>query len=210
MTSVFDEHKAYWAKKSGMPSSLVDWLPPTDGLQILDLGCGGGRLAATFENAVVYGIDCSSELLAEAQRYPHLRLFAGDVQSPEVWKKIGPLDLIVSNCAIRKDYTPNLSDVARHCFDKLRPGGLLLMRIEAVSDLSEVLPRSVRETLFFNKDELLEHLNMFRVECRDEAFRQKFSSVTYLNQFLARIQIQPVAAKNLNPTRRYYVIRAEK
>lgn len=34
--NTFDQHKAYWINKSGMPSALAEWLPSTSGLQILD------------------------------------------------------------------------------------------------------------------------------------------------------------------------------
>jgi len=209
--NTFDQHKAYWTNKSGMPSALVEWLPPTSGLQILDLGCGGGRIAACFENATVHGLDNSKHLLQEArQKNPKINFICGDFQSPEVWHQIPSLDLIISNCAIRKDYCPNLVDVMRLCHSKLSQNGTLLLRIESVFDMSEVLPKYLRESLFYSKEELVECLKMFKIDIKEEAFRQKFSSVEYMKKFLERIQLDSVNIKCLNPTRRYLIVRAEK
>lgn len=212
MLTTFDQHKAYWAKKSGMPSSLVEWLPNPDGLQILDLGCGGGRLAASFTTAAqVYGIDNSADLLQQAALInPNLKFVCGDFQSEDVWNQIPQLDLVVSNCAIRKDYCPNLKTVIQKSFNKLVSKGVMLLRIEAFSDLSEVLPESVRRELFYSKQELIDCFDMFSFVIKDEAFKQRFSSQEYMNRFLERIQIKNVKANNLNPTRRYYIVRAEK
>ena len=211
MTSIFDQHKAYWTNKSGMPSSLVEYVTDTSGLQILDLGCGGGRLAASFTNSTVYGLDNSAELLREAQqKHPNIKFVCGDFQSPEAWRQIPSLDMIVSNCAIRKDYCPHLADVMRICFDKLVPGGIMLLRIQSVSDLSEVLPKSTRELLFYSNDELSDCLKSFKWNVKEEAFRQKFSSVEYLKTFLKRTQLESEDIKCVNPTRRYNIVYAEK
>jgi trans-aconitate methyltransferase len=194
-----------------MPSALVEWLPPTSGLQILDLGCGGGRIAACFDDAIVHGLDNSKHLLQEArQKNPQINFICGDFQSPEVWQQIPPLDLIISNCAIRKDYCPNLADVMRLCHSKLSPNGTLLLRIESVFDMSEVLPKHLRESLFYSNEELIECLKMFKIDIKEEAFRQKFSSVEYMKKFLERIQLDSINIKCLNPTRRYLIVHAEK
>lgn len=209
--NTFDKHKAYWTNKSGMPSAFVEWLPPTSGLQILDLGCAGGRIASCFADATVYGIDYSKELLQEArQKNPQIKFICGDFQSPEIWQQIPSMDLIISNCAIRKDYCPNLANVMRLCHSKLSPNGTLLLRVESIFDMSEVLPKYLRESIFYSKEELIECLKMFKIEIKEEAFRQKFSSVDYMKKFLERIQIDSANIKCLNPTRRYLIVRAKK
>jgi trans-aconitate methyltransferase len=211
MPTTFDKHKAYWTNKSGMPCSFAEWLPNTSGLQILDLGCAGGRIASCFQNATVYGIDCSKELLHEAQtKHPHIKFICGDFQSQETWQQVPPVNLIISNCAIRKDYCPNLSGVMRLCNDNLTEDGMMLLRIEDVSDLSEVLPQSLRESLMYNRQELLECLESFDVEIKEESYRQRFSSVEYMQKFLERIQLDWRRIKCLNPTRRYLIVRAKK
>lgn len=209
--NTFDQHKAYWAKKSGMPSVLVEHIPPTSGLQILDLGCGGGRIAACFDDASVYGLDNSSHLLQEArQKHPRIKFVCGDFQSPEVWSQIPPLDLIISNCAIRKDYCPNLANVMRLCHAKLSPKGTMVLRIESLFDMSEILTEQLRKSLFYSREELAQCLKMFKFDIREETFRQKFSSVAYMSKFLERIQLDATNVKCLNPTRRYFVVCAEK
>ena len=210
--TTFDNHKEYWTSKSGIPSSLVEHIPNLSGLQILDLGCAGGRLASSLKDAAqVYGLDYSAELLKEAQqKFPQIKFICGDFQSDHSWGMIPDLDLIVSNCAIRKDYCPNFQAVIQHCFDKLKPSGTLVLRVESESDLSDVYSKSIRDTLFYSKSDLLKHLKMFKTSIQDEVFRQKFSSIEYAKQFLERTQLPPAEITTLNITRRYYVIRAEK
>ena len=212
LKTTFDNHKEYWTNKSGIPSALVKHIPNLSGLQILDLGCAGGRLASSLVGAAqVYGLDYSAELLKEAQQnFPKIKFIYGDFQSRQSWDMIPALDLIISNCAIRKDYCPDFQAVAQHCFDKLKIGGNLVLRIESDSDLSDIYPKSIRDTLFYSKSDLLNHLKMFKTSIQDEVFRQKFSSVKYAEQFLVRTQLPSAKITTLNITRRYYVIRAEK
>lgn len=209
--NTFNEHKAYWINKSGMPSALTELIPPTSGLQILDLGCGGGRIASCFNDATVYGIDNSNELLQEAkQKNPNVKFVYGDFQNPEVWQQIPCMDLIISNCSLRKDYCSNLKSVINLCYNKLNVNGKLLFRIESELDMSEVLSKQVRQSLFYGKEDLIECLKMFKVNIKEEKFRQRFSSVDYMKTFLQRIQIESTNIKCLNPTRRYLIVCAEK
>jgi trans-aconitate methyltransferase len=212
LKTTFDKHKEYWTNKSGIPSALVEHIPNLSGLQILDLGCAGGRLASSLVGAAeVYGLDYSAELLKQAQqKFPKIKFICGDFQSSQSWSTIPALDLIVSNCAIRKDYCPDFQAVAKNCFDKLKPGGTLVLRVESDSDLSDIYSKDVRTTLFYSKSDLLNHLSMFKTSIQDEVFRQKFSSIEYAEQFLARTQLPSAKITTLGITRRYCVIRAEK
>ena len=214
MANGFDKHKEYWVKKSGIPCAFLEWLPNPSKLQILDLGCGGGRIASSLitEDNAVYGIDSSVELLERARNAcPKLMVFAGDFQNQAVWERIPPLDLIISNCAIRKDYCPQISNIMQFCHAKLKTGGLLLLRVEIVPDLSEVLPKSLRETLFYSNDCLTESLKIFsNVKVKQDSYRQKFSSAEYMKTFLERIQIDVEKINCLNPVRCYSVICAKK
>ena len=212
LKTTFDKHKEYWINKSGVPSALVDHLPNLFGLQILDLGCAGGRLASSLFGAEqVYGMDYSFELLEEAQRkFPYVQFVCGDFQSPATWSQIPYLDLIVSNCAIRKDYCPDFESVAQFCFEKLNSNGRLVLRVESESDLSDIYPKSVRDKLFYSKKDLLNNLSMFKTKIHEEVFKQKFSSAEYLNKFLERTQLPKGIITTLNQTRRYYIIIAEK
>lgn len=209
--TTFDKHKEYWLKKNGIPGAMLEFMPDVTDMTVLDLGCGGGRLTASLPAAALFGIDNSVDLLKSAKSsYPHINFVCGDFQSGETWGRIPSANLIISNCAIRKDYCPNLTQIIRLAHDKLATSGILLLRVQVVEDLSEVLPMSVRSSLFYSGDELLSALKMFRVTTRDESYRQKFSDESYMRTFLERIQIRSSSIKNLNPTRRYLVVCAEK
>jgi SAM-dependent methyltransferase len=63
-------------------------IPP--GRQVLDLGCGTGRLLASLETTRGVGVDFSCRMVDEArQRHPQLRFEVGDVEDPDV---LAPLD----------------------------------------------------------------------------------------------------------------------
>ena len=126
--STFDQHSTYWLKKKDVPKSLEDAIEPLadKNLKVLDLGCGGGRLAkAIFPRfGSVHGIDYSPELIRQAsEQHPEIKFACANFQLPHAWEQLGNFDAIVSNCAIRKDYCGNLPQVAKLCYDHLNNNG---------------------------------------------------------------------------------------
>lgn len=123
--STFDNHANYWLNKKSVPEKLQSAITPYIGkqLKILDLGCGGGRLAASLVPGFqkVYGIDGAEQLVNQAAKEnPETTLACGNFQSSAVWKSLNTtFDVIVSNCAIRKDYCGNLPQVAQLCHEHL-------------------------------------------------------------------------------------------
>lgn len=68
-----------------------------EGLRILDLGCGTGRLLAELKPSLGVGMDLSKACIDEARRrYPHLDFHVGDIESPDVFEALkGPFDIII-------------------------------------------------------------------------------------------------------------------
>lgn len=76
--------------------SYMRFLVP-EGLRVLDLGCGNGRLLAALNPSYGVGIDFSPNMIAVAkEKYPKLEFYEGDVESFEVIAGLnGPFDIII-------------------------------------------------------------------------------------------------------------------
>lgn len=190
----FDRDAGYWLQKRGLPERLAAAVAPylDRGLSALDLGCGGGRVAVALapHMARVVGVDAARELVEQATAaHPEVRFVHGDCLSAATWSALGgPFDLVVSNCSIRRDYTPDLAMLATSCLDHLTTGGAIVLRIQADTDLAAMLPQSVRASLLYSRDELARAFSAFAsLRIETESYRQKFSSPSYLRTFLARI-----------------------
>jgi 2-polyprenyl-6-hydroxyphenyl methylase/3-demethylubiquinone-9 3-methyltransferase len=109
----------------------LDWinkLVPLDGLQVLDVGCGGGVLsdAMARKGATVTGIDLASKALKVAQ------LHALEAQTPNVqYREISaeamaaenPQGFDVVTCMEMLEHVPDPSSVVRACAALVKPGG---------------------------------------------------------------------------------------
>jgi SAM-dependent methyltransferase len=194
--AVFDRESAYWLAKRGVPDGLLPAIAPylDRGLSLLDVGCGGGRLASALAPrfARVTGIDSAAGLLEEAsRRWPTVRFVAGDCLDEAAWERLGgPFDLIVSNCSIRRDYTPDLPRLAALAWDHLTAGGGIALRIQGRGDLAGIVTDETLDGVLYDRVDLeaafsgsgWDHLSVTR-----ESYRQRFSSRAYLLAFLERI-----------------------
>ena len=187
----------YWSSKSKIPAVLWDLIIPyfDQNLKVLDLGCAAGRLVGGISNhfSQAGGIDLSQELIDAARlRFPQVSFCCGDYHS---WDMEFDPDLLVSDCAIRKDYTD---------LEKLVKGRKFVFRIQGDQDLSEILSKEKRQSLFFSLQEL--SILKFR-KVQEEKYKQKFSSVGYLQQYLSNINIPlSVNQKYLKLSRHYVVV----
>ncbi len=68
-----------------------------EGLRVLDLGCGNGRLLAALNPSYGVGVDFSPNMIAIARgKYPHLEFYEGDVENSKLIAELsGPFDIII-------------------------------------------------------------------------------------------------------------------
>jgi protein-L-isoaspartate O-methyltransferase len=206
MDGIFERNLGYWLSRQNVPESLTEALIPWQdrGLSLIDLGCGGGRLAGAVQGfSEVHAVDRSAALIAEAtKQHPNVAFHVGDFQQRQTWDQLGSFDVIASNCAIRKDYC-NLRSVAALCLEHVRCG--LVLRIQGRGDLETVLPEQHRRNLFYDQEEIR---RAFGAEITVEKYKQRFSSPEYMVKFLERIGVQHnKQVLDLTPTRCFYVLR---
>lgn len=209
METIFDKEKKYWTKKNSIPNLLKQKIDQykNKGLNLLDLGCGGGRIINHYSQFFksCCGIDNSFFLIQEAKNQNKECDFVfGDFQKKSSWKNFNKFDLIVSNCSIRKDYCPDLKSIFDLCFDYLANNGVLIFRIQSFEDMENILKKEVRFEKFYKKDDILSEKFDFSIE--KEVYFQKFSSIKYVNLFLKRINIENEFANTTNIKREYMLI----
>ena len=110
-------HAFVWEKAKG----LVELLAPQAGEKILDLGCGTGALTAEIAQcgAEVFGIDRSTDMIAEARRkFPALRFEVMDARELDFAVEF---DAVFSNAVLHWIREPER--VIAGVEKALRPGG---------------------------------------------------------------------------------------
>lgn len=106
----------------------INSLSPVKGLNVLDVGCGGGILADSMarQGATVTGIDLSAKALRVAQ------LHALEAQTPNInYREISaeamaqeqPGGFDVVTCMEMLEHVPDPASVVRACAELVRPGG---------------------------------------------------------------------------------------
>lgn len=213
----FNENISFWMKKQGLPSSLVRHITALKKLgHVLDLGCGGGRLAKSIESICdkVTAVDNCEKLISSLRDNQEDRstidFVYGDFQKIETWQKLtgayGHFDVIISNCSIRKDYC-SLWRTIGLCKLFLKPSGRIIARIQGLEDLKYLLPESTRSQLFYSGEEIKMHLGT----CEVDSFMQKYSTPEYVRESLQKINIDYVGPiTNTSYCRHYYVVNWEK
>ena len=95
-----------------------------EGLRVLDLGCGDGRLLAALQPSRGVGVDFSAAMIEQARRRrPNLEFHLGDVEDPGVLDGIeGPFDVILLSDTVAwlEDVQATLSAIHRHCGPETR------------------------------------------------------------------------------------------
>jgi 2-polyprenyl-3-methyl-5-hydroxy-6-metoxy-1,4-benzoquinol methylase len=103
--------------------------PIAPGARVLDIGCGGGYLAAKFAHlgAAVVGVDPNVKRIAQARsRYPEIR-FEPRGAEPDLLEQLGeaPFDIVVSTEVLEHLYTPQ--HLATGAFAALKPNGRFVL-----------------------------------------------------------------------------------
>lgn len=103
-----------------------------DGKQVLDLGCGNGRLLTGIKAKVNYtGIDFSKKLINIArEKYPQYKFILKDLTKPKTWESLPKFDAIF--CIAVLHHIPNknqqlfiLKEIKKH----LKKDGLLFLSV---------------------------------------------------------------------------------
>jgi ubiquinone/menaquinone biosynthesis C-methylase UbiE len=112
---------------------LAGTLGPVQGKQIVDVGCGTGRLTLVFQQggATVIGLDCSSEMLCEAARKTPLRgrLVHASAMALPIASEVSDLTV----CSFVIGYVPNAADAIAEMRRITKRGGAVI-----ISDLHPV------------------------------------------------------------------------
>lgn len=119
---------------------LERWLPLVKrhaGAQpILELGCGSGRDTETLAAAGlrVVGIDLSAEAIEEARaRVPSARLHCQDIRAPFP-EPAGTVGVVVASLSLHYFDWPDTLALVERIRQQLRPGGVLLCRLNSTHD----------------------------------------------------------------------------
>lgn len=119
---------------------LERWLPliaeRLAGRPILELGCGGGRDSATLVAAghSVVGIDLSADAVTRAgTKVPGGRFHAQDIRAP--FPVEGELGVILASLSLHYFEWAETLALAARIRTHLRPGGVLLCRLNSTGDV---------------------------------------------------------------------------
>lgn len=118
-------------------NSLISWLQPQAGENILDLGCGTGELTARLaeSGATVTGIDSSASMIYSARvHFPHIHFQTANATDFSLPRRF---DAIFSNATLHwvRDKEAAISRMFHH----LRPGGRLVLEMGGKGNVSDIL-----------------------------------------------------------------------
>jgi SAM-dependent methyltransferase len=128
---------------------LERWLPlvvvHADGAAVLELGCGGGRDTRTLAAAGlrVVGIDLSAEAIEEARaRVPTAQFHCQDIRAPFPLPA-GTPGVVLASLSLHYFDWPGTMALVERIRQQLRPGGLLLCRLNSTRDFHHGARRDV-------------------------------------------------------------------
>lgn len=133
----FHEYAQMLRSRQGLEAAgewhqLQPLFPSLQGKRVLDLGCGYGwhcRYAAEQGAALVLGLDLSENMLAQAKKMGVPSTVSYRLCGIETYEyPENTWDVVLSNLALH--YIEDLSEVYRHVFRTLTPGGIFLFNIE--------------------------------------------------------------------------------
>lgn len=209
-----EQNDDYWIKKNNVPRSLYKAIKAyfNKDLVALDLGCAGARLSRSMRShfKLIYAVDKSESLITRSSLInPDINFICGDFGDIRTWKLMNQkFDLIVSDCAVRKDYI-DLKILLDLCRDNLNKDGRIILRVQGVNDLGNILNKDYRSTIFYSEKELKELTSTFEdTEIQTESYTQKFSNEQYLSDFLRKIDIDPSQdiSDKTSAVRQYHLI----
>ena len=131
----YDEFADWYEQWAGDAPGLIaahpELLPPLDGLRVLDVACGQGRLTRRLAGAgaAVTGLDLSAAMLGKARAMggEHIEYVQADITGPTTWWDGRPFDGCTCDLALMDidDLAGTLASIA----GVLRPGGWFVASI---------------------------------------------------------------------------------
>lgn len=203
MSKSYGKHRDYWMKKRRLSHRYIEILDGmlSEPLNVMDLGCGGGRLSLLLADKVekIVGVDISEDLIEGARESAKelgkegLAFLAGDLRDPGTWEgareEIDGLrfDLLVSNLMIRKD-TCDIMQVLGDSYRNLAVDSKLCYRIQEASDLRDL---GVPSPCYSQKEvvEACGESGFREIDVEEEMFHQRFSSADFVLKFLDRTHL---------------------
>jgi len=127
-------------------NSLIEWLQPVAGENILDIGCGTGELTAQIaaSGAKVTGLDSSASMIASAQQhYPDIAFKVADATNFSVPEQF---DAVFTNATLHwiRQQEKALDRIHHH----LKPGGRLVLEMGGkgnVDDITGALEKAMHD-----------------------------------------------------------------
>jgi trans-aconitate 2-methyltransferase len=122
------QYNKFRAERSAPFEDLWALIRVSEGMSVIDLGCGSGeltrRLADRLPGSTVAGIDSSVQMLEKAQELarPGLSFIAGEIEAVT-----GQWDLVFSHAAIQ--WVDNHETLIPRLMSLLRPGGQLVAQL---------------------------------------------------------------------------------
>ncbi|MEM6842160.1 MAG: methyltransferase domain-containing protein [Bacteroidota bacterium] len=118
-------------------SSLIDWLNPQLGEEVLDVGCGTGELTDQIAQtgAKVTGVDQSEKMVERAkQQYPDISFY---VQDATQLSGLHQFDAVFSNAALH--WIKDASAVLQQIYQHLKPTGRLVAELGGKGNISQII-----------------------------------------------------------------------
>lgn len=109
---------------------LLDLVQPVPGGQVLDLGCGDGRVTRLVHEHVgadvTVGVDSSAAMLGDERDLGGVRLVEDDLAT---YRPDQPVDVIWANASLQ--WVPDHPSLLERIWDLLAPGGQLAVQVPA-------------------------------------------------------------------------------
>ncbi|MFJ7793242.1 trans-aconitate 2-methyltransferase [Pseudomonas sp. NPDC096950] len=137
------QYVAFEDERTRPARDLLAAIPPVDARSAIDIGCGPGNstelLVERFDNALVRGVDSSTDMIdAARKRLPDVQFDTVDIAT---WNDSGPFDVIFANAVLQ--WLPDHSRLLPSLASRLTKGGSLA--IQMPDNLNEHSHRLMRE-----------------------------------------------------------------
>jgi trans-aconitate 2-methyltransferase len=137
------QYVAFEDERTRPARDLLAAIPPIDARSAIDIGCGPGNstelLVERFDNAIVRGVDSSTDMIEAARkRLPEMQFDTVDIGT---WNDSGPFDVIFANAVLQ--WLPDHATLLPSLAARLTKGGSLA--IQMPDNLNEPSHRLMRE-----------------------------------------------------------------